>query len=196
LKASAFHKIMGMILSALMLWGLFSEAAWAGDGIQFTRAHYDLIMRYLNFLILAAVLYKFGRKPLLGFLNNQKNEVAATIDNLEARKQEALEKIKQSQEHLKANKKNLAEISDRIAAEGLQRKQQIIEQAQNESQLMLQAAQAKIEGNLRDTVERLKAELVEAATEKAAEKLPAMLGTQDHERLFQQWLEAVENQHN
>jgi F-type H+-transporting ATPase subunit b len=187
---------MGMILSALMLWGLFSEAAWAGDGIQFTRAHYDLIMRYLNFLILAAVLYKFGRKPLLGFLNSQKNEVAATIENLEARKQEALEKIKQSQEQLKANKKNLAEISDRITTEGLQRKQQIIEQAQNESQLMLRAAQAKIEGNLRDTVERLKAELVEAAAEKAAEKFPAMLGTQDHERLFQQWLEAVEHQHN
>ncbi|MEJ2040176.1 MAG: ATP synthase F0 subunit B [Desulfosarcinaceae bacterium] len=192
MKAWVMNGIKVIPLVVLILWGLGGEAL-AADGFQFTRAHYDQIMRYVNFLILAFIIVKFGRKPILGFLRGQKNEVVDSIGQLEARKQEAEDRIKQSREQLSHSKDRLAEITARIQVEGQQIKQKLIEQAQSESKMMMAAAQMKIQGYMREAAAKLRFELLDAATQQAVEKMPAVLVSEDHDRLFHQWLDAVEH---
>lgn len=185
------HRIAAWVL---VIWGLHAGHALAGDGFQFTRELYDQIMRYANFLILAGVLFKFGRKPIMDFLRSQKNEIVASIERLEARKQEAEEKVKQQQAALAASQARLATITERIEAEGLQRKQQIIADAQQESQMMMQAAQSKIEGYLREASQSLRFELIDLVTDNALAKIPSVMVGDDHERLFSQWLDALDRE--
>jgi F-type H+-transporting ATPase subunit b len=193
LKTCTAERITGIGLTVLFVWGLVPGDALANNGFQFTRIHYDQIMRYVNFIILALVLLKFGRKPLVNFLRGQKTEVADSINRLETRKHQAEQRIAQCRRQLTHSQERLARISERIQAEGFQLKQKLIEQAQQESKMMMAAAQMKIQGYLRDAAEGLKAEILDAAVQKSINKLPSVMVGEDHDRLFNQWLEEVEH---
>lgn len=192
MKTCAARGITGIALTAVIVWGLLPGDVLASDGFQFTRAHYDQIMRYINFLILATVVFKFGRKPIVNFLRGQKSEVADSINRLETRKQEAEERIVQCKEQMAHSQERLAQIVDKIQADGLQLKQKLIDQAQLESKMMMETAQMKIQGYLREALKGLKIEILDSAAEKAIEKLPAAMNAEAHDRLFKQWLVAVE----
>jgi F-type H+-transporting ATPase subunit b len=76
-------------------------------------------------------------------------------------------------------------------AEGQKRKEKIIEEARQESRLMLTTAQVKIENQIRDAAEKIKVELIDMAVQRAEAKLPQLLVSQDHNRLIDQWMDAA-----
>jgi F-type H+-transporting ATPase subunit b len=166
--------------------------ALASETAGFTRADWDLTMRWVNFTILAALIIKFARKPLADFLENKKNEVAGLIDRYENQKEEAKEKVIEGQRLLAESKKRLKVVEERIIAEGERHKTAAIESALAESRIMIATAQLKIEGQLRDMHGKLKAEIIDLATQKAMEKIPAVLTADDHKQLVHQWIEAAQ----
>ncbi len=166
--------------------------ALAADGMKFTRETYDLIMRYANFLILAGVIYKFGRAPIIKFLSGQSDDVASTIEKFEGKKKSAQKKIKESQKLLKASDERLVKIKEKIIAEGERRKTALIADAQDQSRAMLESAKAKIEGQIREAYALIKAELIDTATEQAVVKLPQMITVEDHEHFIRLWIDAAE----
>jgi F-type H+-transporting ATPase subunit b len=186
-------EIKQVALMFLVVWGMFVTQALAADGFEFTRQHYDLIMRWFNFIILFAVIYKFGRKPIIAFLTNQKNDVSRSIEKLEIKKQEALNKIKERKEELAHSQERLVLINERIESEGQQVKEQIIRQAQEESRILIETASHKIHGQIREAYNALRAELIDAAADMALSKLPSMIVQNDHDRLINQWLNAAES---
>ena len=167
--------------------------AWAADGYQFTRESYDLMMRWLNFIILATLIIKYARRPIANFLSEKKKEVATSIENLEARKKAVQEKLKEGRRQLTASEERLASIKERIIAEGENRKAQIIADSQKESRIMLETAQLRISHQIRETQARLKSELIDSATQMTIAKLPGILTAADHERLIRQWMDAVQS---
>ena len=50
------------------------------------RPVYDEVMLWVNFFILAFIIVKYGRKPLMNFLNGQKDEIADQIHRFRKRK--------------------------------------------------------------------------------------------------------------
>lgn len=163
----------------------------AAEGGSFSRADWDLIMRWINFIILAALIIKYARKPLTDFLNNKKTDVAQLLEGYENQKKEAETKILESQKMLAESEKRLKIVEERIISEGERRKHKVIETAQVESRVMLETAQLKIEGQLREAHGKLKAEIIDLATQKAMAKIPAVLTDDDHDRLVHQWMEAA-----
>ena len=164
-------------------------AAESGGG--FTRADWDLIMRWVNFIILAAVIIKYASQPLSDFLKGRKEEVARTLERYETRKNEAEAKISESRQLLEASEERLTQIKERIVSEGERRKSEMIASAQQESRIMLETAQHKIESQIRETYGRIKGELIDAATEHALAKIPAALTTDDHDNFVRLWMEAA-----
>ncbi len=174
---------------------LWTANAWAADGFEFTRETYDLMMRWINFLILAGLIIKYARRPIANFLKEKKEEVAAAIKKLESQKKNIQEKLKASQQQLTASEERLVSIKNRIIAEGENRKAQIIADANNESRLMMETAQLRIEHQIREMHSNLKAELIDTATRMALTKLPGILTPADHDRLIAQWMDAVQPAH-
>ena len=78
--------------------------AWAGDGFEFTRETYDVLMKWVNFIILAVLIIKFASRPIANFLDDRKSEVATTISRLESQKQAAKEKLGEYQRQLTASR--------------------------------------------------------------------------------------------
>lgn len=180
------HLITGAVVILL-----FASEASAADSVGFTRSDWDMIMRWVNFIILAVLIIKYARKPLTDFLNKQRNEVATLIDRFEHQKKEAELKIQESQRQLAESEQRLKIVEERIIAEGERRKAAVIEAARSESRLMIESAQGKIEGQLREAYGILKAEVIDLASEKALSKIATVISDEDQHRLVHQWFEAA-----
>jgi F-type H+-transporting ATPase subunit b len=182
-----------MALAVLILFfsGLNTFAA-AADASGFTRESYDLLMRWVNFIILAFLIVKYARRPVANFLKEKRNEISSLVEQYEAEKKEALDKIRESQIQLETSQERLELIKEKIVAEGQRRKEQLIADAKEESRLLLDSARQKIQGQIREAYHTLRAELIDEAAEKALIKLPGMVTQEDQERFIRQWLLAVE----
>jgi F-type H+-transporting ATPase subunit b len=191
---------MVLVLILVVLWSGVSLAGQAESGnifkrgisfINENRQAWDLIMRWVNFIILAVVIVKYARAPLAQFLKEKRAETSLTIKQLEEKKAEAELKIRDGRIQLKSSQDKLALIKERIVAEGKKRKEKIIEEARQESRLMLASAHVKIENQIRDAAEKIKIELIDMAVQRAEARLPQQLVRQDHNRLIEQWMDAA-----
>jgi F-type H+-transporting ATPase subunit b len=189
-----------LVLILVVLWSGVSLAGQAESGnifkrginfINENRQTWDLIMRWVNFIILAVVIIKYARAPLVQFLKEKRAETSLSIKQLEEKKAEAELRIHDSQIQLKSSQDKLVLIRERILAEGQKRKEKIIEEARQESRLMLVTAQMKIENQIRDAAEKIKVELIDMAVQRAEARLPQLLARQDHNRLIEQWMDAA-----
>ena len=194
-QAETFSSVVVVALF-LIFCSLFSLAgtAWAADTPLFTRQNYDLVMRWVNFFILAAVFLKFGRKPLIWFLDNQQKDISRSIEDLEAKKQEAEALVVKSRSQLEDSRERLARIREKIVAEGQRRKEQLIVDAQNDARNMINSAQNKIHGQMKTAYANIKAELVDMAADMALAKLPTLMTPQDQEQWVRHWIQSAENQ--
>jgi F-type H+-transporting ATPase subunit b len=193
----------------LLALGTWATAAWAAETASssnaadksslsqlvqylktnYTRATWDLVMRWVNFLILVAVIIKYARAPVMGFLKGKQAETARAIERIEAEKQLAEQKVREGRIKLQASQKRLELIRDRIVAEGQRQKAEMIDAAKQESRIMLASARSRVDNQIRDAFQVIRVELIESATEKATAKLPRLMTDQDHERMVGLWMD-------
>ena len=57
----------GALFLIIPIWLLLAESAGAAEAAGDWRPMYDLILRYVNFIILAFLIIKYARKPLVNF---------------------------------------------------------------------------------------------------------------------------------
>jgi F-type H+-transporting ATPase subunit b len=193
LKNKSIERVKWWGLVILLIAICWVTNAWAAEGSGFTRATWDEIWRWVNFIILFGVIIKFGRRPILNFLDKQKEDVAQSINKLEERKRDVQETLQESQRQLTASEERLASIKGRIISEGENRKAKIIADAQEESRILLETAQLRIEHQIREMHTQVKTELIDTATQIALTKLPGLLTSEDEDRMVGQWMDAVQS---
>ncbi len=178
--------IVGIVIVGLIAWAIVANGV-----LGMERATYSLIMRWVNFGILVLVAVKYGRGPILNFLKNQRDEIANALHELEETKKLTENKIAESQEMLEAGQDKLEQIKQRILTEGERRKEQLVADAKQESIIMLESAKLKIDAQMREARDRIRAELIDLASELATEKLPQLLTPKDQEQLVDSWMQAA-----
>jgi F-type H+-transporting ATPase subunit b len=176
---------------ALGLLGVHLTAgiALAADGGW--RPTYDLVMRWLNFLILAGVIVRYARQPVKTFLQGRSAEVRIEIDALEEQKAAAVAEVSALRKRLVDSEARMAEMKTRLLADGERRKAALIEQAELESAMMLKDAERKIDGLLHHAQRSLRSEIVDGAIEMAMERLPKEIRTEDHQRLMSDFFQVA-----
>jgi F-type H+-transporting ATPase subunit b len=178
--------IVGGLLYAVSI----PEGLAAGEAAAW-RPTYDLIMRWVNFIILAAVLVKFGRRPLAGFLADKKEAVSHEINRLEKSKAELLQKVSEINQELTESQKRFEEIKSRIVQQGKRRRQEIIDEAHQESRILLASAKRKVDNRILQARLRLRSEMIDLAVSQALEKLPAIVNQEDDRKYVDRFLETV-----
>jgi len=158
------------------------------------RPTYDLIMRWVNFLILVFVIVKYARAPLKNFFKQKEIEVSSEIEAMEAEKKEAESSIAEARQAIEHRKERFEQIRERMIRHGKRRKEEIIEGARRESRLMIEAARHKVEGQIRQAHEKLREEMVDLAIDTAMKRLPSEMQEADSRNLLDRYLEAMEQQ--
>lgn len=151
------------------------------------RGTWDEVMLWLNFAILAFVIIKFGRKPIMDFLQGQKKVVADEIRQIEDEKEKVTAKIKETLKELEESEIRFAEVKQRIIEQGEKRKAEIIENARRESQIMLETAKQKIDSHLIHAKSKFRSDLIDDAVALAMERLPKEITQEDSQRFVNQY---------
>jgi F-type H+-transporting ATPase subunit b len=170
---------------------LSSFEALAADSANDWRPMFDLVMRWVNFLILAFLLIKFSRLPIKSFLAGKKEEIALEIEALESDKDQMLLKIDISRKQIENSKERLSQLKKTIIAQGEKNKIKIIEDAERESKILLESAKQKIESRISDAREVFKLEMVDEAIALAMQKLPETITDQDNQKFINAYLESA-----
>ncbi len=162
--------------------------ALAADTSGGWRPTYDLIMVWVNFAILAFVLVKYGKDPIMDFLRGRKAELAREIGDIEEKKKSVMAKITDTYRILDESDARFAKLKEKIVQQGERKKQEIIEDAQEQSRLILEMTKQKIESRITQAKATFRAELIDAAVERAMERLPKEVTEEDDRKLIEQYL--------
>jgi F-type H+-transporting ATPase subunit b len=178
-------------LTALLFLLAGAVEVLAAEGGGGWRPTYDLIMKWVNFGILAFIFFKFARQPLKNFLSDKSKEVSLQIEKLEGEKDRLSQRVREAETELEENAVRLEELKERIVQMGERRKLEIIEAARQESRMLIESAKHKMEGRIISARNALRTEMVDAAAEKALEKLPGLVTADDNQRLLEQFMAQV-----
>ena len=171
-------------LACLILLHLSAFEVQAADSSGDWRPLFDLVMRWVNFLILAFLLIKFSRAPIKKFLADKKQAIADQIGELETEKDQILRQIEESKQQLKNSQKRLSELKERIVAQGEKNKQKMIAEAELESKMLLKSAKEKMDHRIVEARQVLKAELIDTAIARAIEMLPGKITEEDNRKFI------------
>jgi F-type H+-transporting ATPase subunit b len=155
------------------------------------RPLFDLVMRWVNFLILAFLLIKFSRAPIKKFFKGKKQEIADEIGGLEAEKEEMLRQIDDSKKQLENSQERLSALKERIVSQGEKNRQKIIEEAEQESNMMLKSAKQKMDSRIVEARQELKSELVDAAIALATKLLPEKITEKDNRKFIDTFMSSA-----
>ena len=186
-------KSLVMTLTIILIAALFLHvsgldalaAEEAGGG---WRPIYDIVMKWLNFFILAFVIVRFGKEPILNFLNETKNNIAQEIKKIEDQKQNAIMQNKQALEAIEQGDVHISKIKQKIIEEGEKKKQEIINSAKNQSKIILEKARKKAGNLIYVEKEKLKSEMIDLAINIASQKLPEVITKEDNQKFLDNYL--------
>jgi F-type H+-transporting ATPase subunit b len=173
------------VVSGILLLGTEASAANNSDD---WRPLFDLVMRWLNFGIIVFILVKYARTPIKDFLLSRREEVAREIEMVEEKKEAANKKIQDAARMLDESEVRFARVKERIIKEGETKKQKLIEDAKQESKILLESTMKKIDNQLLDAQRAFKSELVDTAISLAMKKLPDEITTEDNQNFTNQFL--------
>lgn len=172
--------LAGVPLSAALGWAAEGEASW--------RATYDLVMMWINFGILAFLMMKYVRAPLLNLLKGEAEKTVAGLRHAKESREQVDQKVEETLRALENARERLRDIQEKILAEGIRQRQRIIDSALNESGLLLERTRQKIDSQIAEAHLRLKAELIDRAVALAMERLPAEITADEQLRLVERFV--------
>jgi F-type H+-transporting ATPase subunit b len=178
----------GVVFIALFLSG---SDALAAENAETWRTTYDLVMRWVNFAIIAILLVKFAKTPIKNFLSDRKGQIEKKIKAYEQQKETVQEKIAESHKMLADSQARFEKIKKRIIEDGEKKKQLIIEDARQESMILLQATRQRIENQIVEARNLIRSELIESAIALAEKRLPQEITAVDEQKLIDQFMEST-----
>ena len=147
-----------------------------------------IVWTIITFAALLLVLKKFAWKPLLKALHDRESSIRGTLEHAESAKAEA-ERI------LEENRRTLAragEESQKILGEGRalgeKLKQEIVDQANQQSRRMVDQARLEIERDKDAAIAQLRGEVASLALQAAGKILNATLDEKKHRALIDESL--------
>ena len=164
----------------------------AADNASNWRPVFDLVMMWVNFGIFAFIIVKYSRKPLINFLKGQKEKVDLNINRIEEKKEKISAEVRAAYDTLDENKLRMQKLKERIILQGERRKQEIIDNALLESQIMLEEAKRKIDDQILQAHKAIRAEMVDMAVSLAVKKLPAEITSADNQKFIDQYLTGIQ----
>lgn len=170
------------------LW--FPLAALAGDTSNW-RSVYDVVMMWVNFAILLALLFKFLRKPLGQFLKSQQEAIQETLDRLENEKCRLKDEVQALQESLAARKEKAEDWHERIMHRAGMERRDIIESGRQEAERRLAKARQLIEARHRDACQTLRNEMVDTAIQIATREFSKHMTPAIEQTLTERFLKTV-----
>jgi F-type H+-transporting ATPase subunit b len=147
--------------------------------------------RVMNFVVLAGALIFLLRKPLSQALDSRIKGIRVQLEDLEAKKSAAEKELAKYASQIA----ELSKESDKIIAEyirqGNDAKAKILQEAEAAAIKLEEQAKRNIEHEFQQAKEKLQAEIIEKALEKAESRIKSKITAEDQNVLIDEYLQKV-----
>lgn len=182
-------KTVGLVTAVLVFCAVAAFASGGEEGGH--NKLLDLAYRFVNFGIVAFLVYKLAGKRLADFLSGRTKQIEADLSDLDGRREDAERKLAEVEASIANLEVEKAKILADAKAQGEAMKSAIVEKA--EAQALQIKAQAEIAAaqEAKLAIESIRAELAEKIVEAAEELVKKQLKKKDHEDLVTEYLKKV-----
>jgi len=97
-------------------------------------------------------------------------------------------RIEETREAITESDIRYADLKEKILRQGERRKQEIIDEAKAQSRIMMESTKEKVGSQIQQAKRRFKEEMVDAAIDRAMERLPQVITNEDNEKLLDQYM--------
>lgn len=175
-----------------VLLSLFCVVAMADPALASEGEGPGFFYPILNLLLLFAVLFYFGRKPILGFFDQRRTQIRDDIEKAEGLRREAEERYATWQHKLADLEEELEGIRTGSRERAESERAQILRDANATADRIRADATAAIEQELRRARVVLHVEAADLAVELAENMLREQVTESDRERLVREFIERIE----
>ena len=153
-----------------------------------------LIIQILNFLVLVAILGKFGFKPLLKVLDERKARIAADLDGA-AQARTSAENLKAEYEaQLQSARVQAQEIVNKAVREAEQQAQAQLDAVRVQIEQQKALATRQLEEERAELVKELRAEVVDLAMAAASQLIAKNLDADMNRKLIEDCIDKLDKQ--
>ena len=185
------NKTFAAFIGGLAVIFIFASTVMAADESANWRPTYDIIMMWVNFLILAGVLYKYLKNPIKDFIQGKKYEMEKEIQKAEDLGADAQEKMQEAKVMMEESMERFNLLKEKIIAQGEKRKEEIIQEAEEQSRYVLAEGKRKVENQIFRAQRKFREELVDTAFDVVLERLPKEITEEDSEKLVQNYIQYI-----
>ncbi len=150
-----------------------------------------LFWKFVNTIILFAILYWLLRKPISRFISDGINAVVTKFEKAKQEKEEALRLLKEAEEKSKEAKEEAERILQYSKELAEKEKEQIIAEAKQTAERIVKMADEEIEKEVYKAKEELKRFAARKAVELAEEKLKGSITPEANKRFIESSLQKL-----
>jgi len=159
------------------------------------RDVWDLVLRIINFLILAGVLVYFTRKPIVNALRNSIESVRTLLKEAEASREASEARMKVAEDKVAGVDREASELLEAARQESEVEKERILSEAGQALEKLKAEASMAIEQELKKAQDILRREAAEAAVALAEKVIREKVTPEDQARFVSEYLEKLEAEH-
>ncbi len=182
-------------ITLLLIVGTFSFSillcpfSFAADGNSEARIIWDNVMLFVNFGILVAAFIKFGKTPLVNFLQGERKNLEEKINTIEEQLKEANSLMTSESDRFAAIDEKIKEMREQIIALGEKEKQKIIQKAELMASYMIEDARNEAQYKLGKARKSYGRDMLETALSIALRDLESRLTQEDDEDIVEKMVD-------
>ena len=150
-----------------------------------------ILSQTITFLIAVAIVWKFGWKPMIKFMNDRSDKVRKTIDDAENAKQSITRLEADYRAKLEQVEQKSAELISIARQEALKVKEEIVRAAHQEVSEQQKKAREQLDADRRKVMGEMRAEIVALSMAVAEKALGQPIADAVHNRKFQEIVEEL-----
>lgn len=188
--------ILGTVLPAFGMLLLFAAVAYASGGAEGEGGHesgklMDFVWRVVNFVILAALAYKFFAKGVKGFFTGRRVQIRESMENALAMKEDAEKKFKEYDAKLTKATGEIEALTAMIKAQGEAERAKILEDAKSSAEKMKEDARTRIDQEYKKARKELREEAVALSIQMAESILKKKSKKTDHDTMVSEFIDRM-----
>lgn len=156
------------------------------------RKLWNGIMLWVNFGILVFLFNKYGKKPLMDFLDHEREKIKETLDAVTTQLDEARTMMDAEVEKLNGMDEHLEELRKTIVELGQREKERLVEVAKSTADQMIEDAEKESGYRLAAAKKALNDEMVDIAVSIVEKRLARGLTPEDNKKLVNEFIADLE----
>ncbi len=152
---------------------------------------WNIVFKWINFVILFGGLGWKLRKPLLNFLESRRQEIEEGLAMAAEARSKAQDKLAEVESRLAGMNEDIRQLKAEALQQAEEERVRILEGARMEARKILEMTSLEIEGIRKAARLELKGHVAELAVQMAEQRLKSAIGPDEHKKIVERFVEGL-----